>query len=428
MPDPNQNPGALASQQVYGQGALQNGGQMPPQMPMPQPSFGDGLQGIGAWLQAANNPGGAASLLQGLQSKQQLALERQKMFMPQVVDGGTDTFTGMKKLMLVNPATGQTTQIDTNGQGGVSSAAPGSGGMEGFRTAMQQGVTGQDLMKYVPTEAQPYITALKNGTAIPGNLGRGGSGRQGLMMMAQAIYGPEMDEDNIAARQKAATSMNDPSVNQLGGQIQSANTLMNHNALLSNDIDNLEKLGATGKIPLWNKIKQGAEANIPGLIDQPTQAALASFDKHKQAVASELTRLTRGGNGSLQEVQDWKNGLNSSDSIAALRSSTAAVVDLMHGRVQSGVDTYNRAMKTNKSVEDYLSAPAQASIGKITGEAQQYSPDAPSQATAQGQTSVPAKGSVMFNSPSEVSAAVKAGKLKSGDKFTDPNGITRMIP
>jgi hypothetical protein len=409
--------GALDTQQVYGPGALQNGGQAPPN-PLGSGGVGDTLQGVGAWLQAANNPGGAAALLQQAGARRQAELALQAQYKPQIVDGGTDPFTQQKRLLLVNPLTGKATTINPDGQGGSQgSAAP--QGMGAIQDAMRKGVTGEDLLPLVPAEYKPYLEALKNGTAIPGNMGRGGAMRPALMAVAQAIYGPAMDEDNIAARQKAATSMNDPSVNQLGGQIQSANTLMNHNALLSQDIDNLEKLGAIGKVPMWNAIKQGAAKFVPGMIDEPTQAALASFDKHKQAVASELTRLTRGGNGSLQEVQDWKNGLNSADSIAALRSSTAAVVDLMHGRVQAGVDTYNRAMKTNKSVDDYLSAPAQASIGKITGEASQYAPPdaAAPAASPAAPAAAPASGKTAAIPPP---AQRQAGKTT----FTNPYGKT----
>jgi hypothetical protein len=43
--------------------------------------------------------------------------------------------------------------------------------------------------------------------------------------------------------------------------------------------------------------------------------------------------------------------------------------------------------------------------------------------------SEPAQGApVKFNSPSEVHAAVAAGKLKKGDTFTDPNGVQRVVP
>jgi hypothetical protein len=37
-------------------------------------------------------------------------------------------------------------------------------------------------------------------------------------------------------------------------------------------------------------------------------------------------------------------------------------------------------------------------------------------------------GMPKFNSPSDVHAAVASGKLKKGDTFTDPNGVSRIIP
>jgi hypothetical protein len=429
--DPN-TPGALSTQQLYGQGALQNGGQPPPNA-LGSGGVGDTLQGVGSWLQSANNPGGAAALLEqaGARRKQELALQQQ--FMPQVLDGGTDPLTNQKSYLSYDPRTGTMRPIG-GAPGAQGPAGTPAQGMGAIRQALNSGVTGEDLLKYVPPEYQTYLQALKDGRAIPGNMGRGGTARQGLMTLAQTIYGPEMDETNIEARQKMAKSMASTSPNDLGGQLQSANTLMNHNALLSADIDNLEKLGVTGKSAMWNSVKQFAADKVPGMIDQPVQAALASFDKHKQAVASELTRLTRGSNGSMQEVQDWKNGMNGADSIAALRSSTAATVDLMHGRVQAGIDNYNKVMNKNVPVENYLSAPAKASIDKIAGGAAQYAPPGAAPAQVQPQQAPGAPPSKLSpqdvqQSLSNAKAAIAAGKPRAAviqrlqQSGIDPGGL-----
>jgi hypothetical protein len=87
---------------------------------------------------------------------------------------------------------------------------------------------------------------------------------------------------------------------------------------------------------------------VPGLENEKPQSTIARFNKYKSAAAGELVKLTRGTGGALREVQDWKNGLNSADSLAALRSGSAAIVDLLNGRIGSGLAHYNKIMKKDE--------------------------------------------------------------------------------
>lgn len=339
--------------------------------------IGNTLQNVGAWLQSANNPSGAASMLQQAnqprQQQQQMAMQLRLGMKPQVVNGGTDPFTGANRLSVFDPITRTAKMYTVDGNGGVTPGSlSGDPSIDQFEKAVNQGVTGSDLMQYVPPAYQEGIKALQEGRAIPGNMGRGPA-RLAIMQMAHAID-PTMDETNIQARQTMAKSMASPAKNQLGGQIQSSDTLMQHLGHVWQDIDDLSALGVTGRFTGPNWLSQAA-TYYSG--NEKVQAALANFSKHSQAAAGELVNLTRGTGGSLKEVEDWKAGMQPYAPEATLRAGVASAIDLMHGRVDSGIYHYNQVMGKNGEPETYLAPQSRATIDKIGNGVAKYAPGAP---------------------------------------------------
>lgn len=428
--DPSQQQGYSGSSGILGAlyGPASDGGWQGPG------GLGNTLQNIGAGLHSISDPAGGAAMAQQANAPRAAALARAQALMlankPQYVDGGTDMFGQKNPGYSFSPMMGKLQKLIAQSQPGASGGGDASGASGGpfdaFKSAASQGATGDALLQTLPKEYQGYMTALRDGRAIPGNMGRG-QGRAGLMIAAQTIW-PDMDEANIQERQTQAKNMASDSKSQIGGQLVSSNTLINHLGHMWNDIDNLEKLGVSGKYLGANFLKQ-AYQDYTG--NEPVQSALAMLDKHRQAAAGELVALTRGGGGSLQEVQDWKNGMNAYDSTAKLRSGVAAAVDLMHGRIEPGVDKYNRVMGKTDSPDSYLTPGSRSVLDKISGVAAQYAPPgtgtSPS-ATPQGApvapTGAPANPAIAAAQAALAKGAPRAAVLQRlKDNGIDPGGL-----
>jgi hypothetical protein len=85
-------------------------------------------------------------------------------------------------------------------------------------------------------------------------------------------------------------------------------------------------------------------------------------------VANELMRVFRGaGSGSMQEIEEWKNTIDSADSPAQLHAAITQAVQLLDSRLQSLGDQYQRGMGQSKDPVTLLSPHAQEVYSALVG-------------------------------------------------------------
>lgn len=358
MADPNDQ-GALASPQVYGQGALQNGGQG-----WQGPGgAGDTLQNVGAWLQAANNPGGAASLLQGLQAKQQ-------QYMPKPMSLGTDPLTGKIKYGLFDPRTGSITPMGANGQQG-SNPAQGQFAPDGsdFTDALQQHSAGKldtpGLVKAAGPMVAQEADALIKGNANPGNLGnRNPALRQGGLMLAH-VLDPNFNENQIPARAKIVTSLTSPSPSSFGGALTSAEAVANHAETYmraARELNDMMPFGGdqndANAATMWLK-SHSTDTKFKSLIN--------AMNTSRDFIAGEAVKSSTGSNGSMSERRATADTLDPKLSLAEKQKSLATLTDIVTGKIEPLVHNYNEAFGLTgkpgeRSVESFLSNKTKASL------------------------------------------------------------------
>lgn len=395
MPDPNQpQQGALNSASVYGPGALQGGGpqMQPQQQQLPQQSFGDTLQGAGAWLQAANNPGGAASLLQGIQSKQQLALEQQKAFIPKPMSMGTDPLTGKIKYGLFDPRTGTISPM--NGQPGNNPqqgqyASDGSDLTEALDAHRNGKITTDQLKQAAGPMVQGEAEALVSGNANPNNLGnRNPMLRQGGLALAH-VLDPNFNENQIPARAKAVSSLVSTATGTLGGNITAAGAVANHAASYMDNARKLQELQfANGDSNDANWLQSFMKSHST---DTKFKAIVNAMNADADFLSSEGVKSATGGPGSLADRAQLRTTLDVNRSLPEKQAAAGAVLDLMMGRLTPAVNNYNEAFgKTGKPGErtpqSFLDPHTLASIEKVMATGQ------PAAATGATTQATPAAG------------------------------------
>lgn len=412
MPDPNQpQQGALNSSSVYGAGALQDAGpQMPPQQMENPNAFGDGLQNVGAWLQAANNPGGAASLLQGIQAKQ-------KQFMPQIVDMGNDMLGQKRMPMLYDPRTQTMRPMGQQGGGNQSSGAYASDGTD-FSKALDDYKAGKidapALQKSAPSAVQQEADALVKGTANPSNLGNRNPGiRAGGLILAH-IQDPDFNENQIPARAKAASSLISTATGTLGGNITAAGAVANHAASYMENARKLQELQfANGDSNDANWVQSFLKSHST---DTKFKAIVNAMNADADFLSSEGVKSATGGPGSLADRAQLRTTLDVNRSLPEKQAAAGAVLDLMMGRLTPAVNNYNEAFgKTGKPGErtpqSFLDPHTLASIEKVMSTGQ---PAASAAAPAGGGPTAAAPGSFTGRTASGPGGA-KLRETSNGD-------------
>lgn len=399
--DPN-NQGALNTQQMYGPGALQNGGQVPPNA-FGSGGVGDTLQGVGAWLQAANNPGGAASLLEqaGARRKQELAMQTQ--FMPKPMSMGTDPLTGKIKYGLFDPRTNTMTPMQGNGQGSNPQQGQFASDGSDMTDALEAHRTGKldtpGLVKaagpMVATEAQ----ALIDGKANPANLGnRNPMLRQGAVNLAH-VLDPNFNENQIPARAKIVSSQLSSAQGTFGGTINNAQAVAGHAADYMDAARKLQEL----------QIADGASSDVNWVqnflkshsTDTRFKSLINGMKVDSDYLAGEGVKSATGGPGSMTDRLSLNSTMDPSKSLPEKQQAVAKVLDAMHARLAGHVNQYNDAFGLTgkpgeRSVESFLGKEAQGNINNVLSTAdpsiQRAAPGATPAPTFTGRTAKSNKG------------------------------------
>jgi hypothetical protein len=92
-----------------------------------------------------------------------------------------------------------------------------------------------------------------------------------------------------------------------------------------------------------------------------------NFTLARDAVANELMRVFRGAGGSLQEIEEWKNNISSSDSPEQLQAEIRKAVELLNSRLEALGSKYNTGMSQSKDPITLLSPHAAEVYASLTG-------------------------------------------------------------
>lgn len=219
---------------------------------------------------------------------------------------------------------------------------------------------GDDFLKTLPPATATIVKKLAEGQMqFPSGFAIQKPYWQGIIQ-AVAQYDPNFDAVNYNAR---AATRKDFTSGKSAQNITSFNTAIGHLGTLDNAIDDLHNTN----IPWLNNI-QNTLATASG--DTRYQTAAKNFLTAKKAVVDELTRAFRGSGGNVYDIQEWEKAIDTADSPAALHAAVKQAVELLHSRIDSVGDQYNRGMGTTNDPIKLLSPKAQQTLRKIGGDQQ----------------------------------------------------------
>lgn len=314
---------------------------------MGSPSFGNRMQQAAAWLLAANNPSGAAGMLNAVNSgamnpvNAQLAqLKAQQMFAPQFGPVGTDLLGhpqyGMQPSGMAAMYGGQGAPT---GGGGMSLAGQGSAmmnsgqdlpGMQGIKA--NPNATMAQKLQQVPAVFQPEVQAALNYQAMPGTL-RGASSMPGFIT-SQYAHAIDPTYNESPAVMDYIKKMGDTSTtNSAGGQRLAAQNLIDQLYTATSaalrlgntagpNIPGGSLLGAT-----YNNIKNSSPEHAEDKNNLDTAAQYASGEVGKLSYGS-----TGGGE---QERQASARRWGSANSPGQIAGAASADVDILEARLKA---------------------------------------------------------------------------------------------
>jgi hypothetical protein len=318
----------------------------------------------------------------------------------------------------VNPVTGQ---VIARGQpksyavqaGGelVTPGAPGAGpgGAPGQAAPTYQNTNGLMSDQAIALQAQ---RAMNGDFSVFSQTGRGNIGQinNGKIIEYMAAHNATPATLNAAkasleSQVKATEAFG---TGKQGDVIRSFDVAVDHLTLLRNLAQEMTNgTGISGFRPsnaLVNAFKREFGYDLP-----------TNFDAAKHIVAGELTKAIVGSSGALGDREELAAPLDNANSWQQL----AGVIDktylpLMAGQMHGLQRQYEYTTKKT-DFQQRLSPRTRALLeGEPQGSTSQQEP-------ANGKSAVPT-----FSTPRDVLAAMKSGKLKSGDQFMTPDGQIRI--
>jgi hypothetical protein len=217
---------------------------------------------------------------------------------------------------------------------------------------------GEAFLRTLPPARAAQIRAIASGD-IPLPVATGRNSALAQQIQQQVLqYDPNATSFNLQARaatRKAFTSGAD------ANEIKSLNTFAGHIDKLDRAIDKLNN----GNFPWINAVGQWWNGKVAG--DAATQKALADFRTWAGLSANEVTKLTRGGEGSEGDIKYWRDRLNAADSPTALKQVTRDMVEAVQSRLESLRNKYNEGMQTVDKPLPMVTDNTRAVFSRITG-------------------------------------------------------------
>jgi|GEM_PF-6158569 len=257
-----------------------------------------------------------------------------------------------------SPAPAAAGGVQTPPRGGPPAVIGGSNAQQGadMATGDKSKSGSAYLASLNPTQAA-QVKALDEGRLpIPSGFALKSPYWQAMIADASR-YDPNFDAVNYPARVKTRSDFTSGKSAQ---NITALNTALGHMDTLDRAIDPLNNVS----IPLVG----GAINAMKDQAQDPNTARLANFNAAKTAVAAELTRVFRGGQGAEADVKGWQAQLDASKSPQQLHAVVSQMASLLASRVNALGDQYNQGMGTTRDGLSLLHPTAAAVLARLGGE------------------------------------------------------------
>jgi len=200
--------------------------------------------------------------------------------------------------------------------------------------------SGEEYLATLPPALAGQVRAIAEGRrAFPTGMGLRSPQAQELVAAATQ-YDPTIDAANAATR---AATRKDFTSGKAAQNLTSLNTAIGHLATLRQSARALNNT----KLRAWNTV-----GNY--LANETGDPRVRNFSIARQAVASELTRAFRGTGGSMTEVKDWENSINSADSPDQLEGAIQKATELLRSRLDAMQSQYQQGLGRSADVMQFL--------------------------------------------------------------------------
>jgi hypothetical protein len=322
-------------------------------MPKGDPSWmgdtGNSLLNIGAALQSAYNPSGAAALTQ-------IAQNSQAANKPEWGVIGEDLFG--KKYGWINK--NRQTVTSATGVGGSGDSSSLGADLTNFQNVVKSGETDKaKLLGALPDSVRGEVAGLIDGKASISALGR--NNRTQFMALARMVD-PNLDETTFKQRQEFAAGMGRTTPASYGGQVLSSGTIVKHTGDLFKYLPGVESgdLGNTDFMPSANGVKNWLRNEFGS--DKEYQDAMGHIETARKGIAGEMERLLAGGHGAESSKAYWMERLDPKQGPTKVRAALDEVMNLMEGRLSTIAEAKDRAWGGSTDPYSLLSPKANETI------------------------------------------------------------------
>lgn len=274
----------------------------------------------------------------------------------------------------------------------------------GGGTGVGGGLTGDELLKNLPSSDANMVTAMHEGRVPFTGMSARSPQMQRIVALTEQAF-PDFDATAWQERSKVAKDFS--AGGGSGQKITQVQTAINHLASLA---DASEKLGGAnvGFIsPLLN---------APYNMVNSQNTNLINYKRFQTLAGDEIANFVAGGKGStIGDRKTQADQLDINNSPQARTAAAQAGVQAMFGKLEPIVEQYNKSFGANKNVTDFLSPETQGSLAKLgmmAGEDNQLTKSSDQPAKSLGEAPKGLQdGVIVKNRKTGQTATVKDGKL-----------------
>jgi hypothetical protein len=196
--------------------------------------------------------------------------------------------------------------------------------------AIDQGSVGEDALKGLPVTTQALVKKIANYEVPISTVSMRGGERERMAALA-SLYDPTFDVTQYGARNSLRR---DFTSGKGATNIRSINTAVGHLADLKKSAQALDNTS----FPSYNNLGNW-------LATETGSAKVTKFNAAVTAVSGELSALFKGtGSATDQEIKEWRENINSSQSNEQLMGFVDTAVSLMRSRLRALSDQWENGM------------------------------------------------------------------------------------
>jgi hypothetical protein len=236
-----------------------------------------------------------------------------------------------------------------------------------YQGVTREQLTGDQFLNTLPPNVQPLIKSYAAGKMpISPMMVRTPAGSSLLQAINQ--YDPSFDTTNFNARHDTAQDFS--TKGKSGQNIVAIETLMHHLDTAEKDYKELHNTA----FPALNWAINPIEAQVFG--NKRMQAGLKNVKEDSNAIAGEMAKVFRSTGMSEADINSWKDNFTTNLSPTEQHAAIKKAVELVSGRMEPVVSSYNKVMGSQKNIGDFMTDPkAKATYQRLYGENINYVPN-----------------------------------------------------